>query len=275
MNLMSSWESFTPEKINQKCCRLLLSVHKKTSRLAVLGELGRHPLFIKSVSHCINYKLSLEKNKDPKSILGSLMVEMRTMADQNQDCWLTRVQKLEKLTNCPKISGFSKTSGKTILAALKLKFEQFWLEKVNEVKLGPDNLNHNKLRTYSKLKHKFGPEPYINLVRNRSHRMHSTRLRTSAHNLNIERGRYQNIPLAERICKYCSTPTAGSSTSPTQPPPCEPSVDSEFHFLIQCQTLAVIACMGNFPPWTKPLQILLRRKSLFGYSVQGPHRKQN
>ena len=85
-NFLGSWENFVPEKINQKCCRMLLSVHKKTSRLAVLGELGRHPLFIKSVSHCLNYKLHLNLKTDPRSILSNLITEMRLMADRDQDC---------------------------------------------------------------------------------------------------------------------------------------------------------------------------------------------
>ena len=39
--LMKFWEKFQPEILNQKVCRLLLSVHKKCSKLVVLGDLGR------------------------------------------------------------------------------------------------------------------------------------------------------------------------------------------------------------------------------------------
>ena len=49
--LMKSWESFIPETLNQRFCRLLLSLHKKTSRLAVLGELSRYPLLITTLIH--------------------------------------------------------------------------------------------------------------------------------------------------------------------------------------------------------------------------------
>ena len=44
-NILKAWETFQPETLNQKVCRLLLSVHKRCSRLAVLGELGRYPVF--------------------------------------------------------------------------------------------------------------------------------------------------------------------------------------------------------------------------------------
>ena len=57
--------------------------------------------------------------------------------------------------------------------------------------------------------------------------MHLTRIRTSAHNLGIELGRHKNLPLDKRICRYCS-----SSTN-------EPSIDTEFHFLIQCPVFKI------------------------------------
>ena len=42
-NLLSFWKDFLCEKMNQKCSRMSLSVNRKTSRLAVLGELGGIP----------------------------------------------------------------------------------------------------------------------------------------------------------------------------------------------------------------------------------------
>ena len=40
--LLRAWENFQFETLNQKICRLLLSVHKRCSRLAALGELDTH-----------------------------------------------------------------------------------------------------------------------------------------------------------------------------------------------------------------------------------------
>ena len=72
------------------------------------------------------------------------------------------------------------------------------------------------------LKNNFNIEPYIKLVRNRIQRMHITRLRISAHNLNIERGRYKGLTIAQRVCKYC--------------PSNENNIDDEIHFLNKCKT---------------------------------------
>ena len=87
------------------------------------------------------------------------MVEMRAMANQSKDCWLTRVQNMEKLLNTPKLPSLSLTSGKILLADLKLKFEPFWKHKISEQKIGPDGINHKKLRTYSTLKNSFVLSP--------------------------------------------------------------------------------------------------------------------
>ena len=54
-SLFDFWENFKCEVINQRCCRMLLSVHKKTTRLAVIGELGRHPIWIGAMSRCLAY----------------------------------------------------------------------------------------------------------------------------------------------------------------------------------------------------------------------------
>ena len=146
---------------------------------------------------------------------------MGAMANQSQDCWLTRVQKMEKILNVPILAGPSRSSGKTLLADLEPKFEQFWRMKLTEEKIGPDNINHNKLRTYSTLKKSFSQEPYLGLVQNRTQRMHITRLRISAHNLNIEWGRYKGLAIANRVCKYCQNET---------------NIDDELHFLNKCKT---------------------------------------
>ena len=99
------------KKINQKSCRTILSVNKKTSRLAVLGELARYPIFIPSLAQCLSYKLSLHTRQVPSSLLGHVMTEMGQMSEKGQDCWLTRVNKIEQLLKIPKISGPAKTRG--------------------------------------------------------------------------------------------------------------------------------------------------------------------
>ena len=94
---MKFWENFKPEILNQKCCRMWLSVHKKCSRLAILGDLGRYPTFIKALAHCLNYKMHLNSNLESDSLLAHTYREMRAMAGNLTDCWLLKVNKIQTL----------------------------------------------------------------------------------------------------------------------------------------------------------------------------------
>ena len=240
--LMDFWENFKCETINQKCSRMALSVNKKTSRLAVLGELGRYPLFVQSLAQCLNYKLSLLSRKSSNKLIGHALSEMEQLSKQNSDTWLTRVCQIEKILKIPQNIFLSKTSGKRLVAILKSKFDIHFLEKINEVKLSNSDTNdHNKLRTYKTLKASFTREPYVDLIRNRNQRCFLSRLHVSSHNLQIELGRYTRpiTPIDKRTCQYCCLgppacpPSPGSPTlAPPATTPAPP--DTEFHFLVQC-----------------------------------------
>ena len=48
-------------------------------------------------------------------------------------------------------------------------------------------------------------EKYLSVIKNREVRKCVTALRISAHQLEIEMGRYKNVPLNSRICKLCKS----------------------------------------------------------------------
>jgi hypothetical protein len=64
---------------------------------------------------------------------------------------------------------------------------------------------NGKLRCCLLFKCNFGFENYLSIVRSFEHRKNITKLRISAHKLQIEVGRYQGILLQNRVCHRCST----------------------------------------------------------------------
>lgn len=70
-----------------------------------------------------------------------------------------------------------------------------------------------------KFKQNFGYENYLSLVKNFDFRRAICKLPISAHKLQIEFGRFSNIPRNERICKKCSSGC----------------VEDEIHFLTSCE----------------------------------------
>ena len=217
-NILKFWESFQPELLNQKVCRLLLSVHKRCSRLAVLGELGRYPVVLPALRHCLKYQYHIN-GIDNTSLI---YITLSDMKDNPQiDCWLSRVEKIKTLLNMKRLCGKPERAGLIIDKTIKSKFDRFFLDEINKKKLDNDGQDHNKLRFYNRLKGSFKIEPYIVKIRNRNQRQWLSRYRTSAHTLHIESGRYTRpvTPISDRKCKFCK----------------DGSIDDEEHFILFCE----------------------------------------
>ena len=77
-NILAFWDKFKLETLNQKIGRMVLGVHKKSSRLGVMGELGRYPLLIKGLCHVLKYHAHLNKINNPNSLIGLSVQEMKS-----------------------------------------------------------------------------------------------------------------------------------------------------------------------------------------------------
>ena len=89
------------------------------------------------------------------------------------------------------------------------QYYQSWYSAIN---------NSQRLISYSRYKHTFTLEPYLDNIHERKFQTALTRFRLSSHNLEIEIGRYQNIPREERLCKFCTSNV----------------IENEYHFLLIC-----------------------------------------
>ena len=203
-SLLKFWENFKPEVLNQKICRMLLSVHKKTSRLAVLGELGRYPMLVPALKLCLKYHYSLETS-DRNSLIYTAFNEMRQSPDL--DCWYSRVGEIKSLLGIQRTYGLPHKVGCMIDKNNKSKFDRFFIDEINQIKPGNDGQDHNKLRLYKTFKGSFTQEPYLCNVPNRNQRAWLSRFRTSAHNFRVESGRHTSpvTPLSKRVCVYCDS----------------------------------------------------------------------
>ena len=61
----------------------------------------------------------------------------------------------------------------------------------------------SKLFLYSKLKKEIELEEYLKIEKNFKYRQLLTKFRLSDHTLEVEFGRYKNIPRNQRLCKTC------------------------------------------------------------------------
>jgi hypothetical protein len=75
----------------------------------------------------------------------------------------------------------------------------------------------NKLRTYRQFKTTFGTEEYCKIILPRCHRSAFAKFRCGTAPLRIETGRYERLPVNERLCPFCND-----------------KVESEFHTVMEC-----------------------------------------
>ena len=106
---------------------MLLSVHKKSIRLAVLGELGRYPIMLPALKLCLKYQYSQE-NTDKDSLIYKAILDMKN--DPQLDSWYSRVEKIKSYLNIGKCSGKPQKVGAFIERKINSKFDRFFLDEL-------------------------------------------------------------------------------------------------------------------------------------------------
>ena len=91
------------------------------------------------------------------------------------------------------------------------QYYQSWYSDIN---------NSQRLASYSRIKHSFESESYLDNISERKYKIALSKFRLSSHNLEIETGRYNSKPRSERIYRLCQMNV----------------VEDEFHFLLTCET---------------------------------------
>ena len=154
-----------------------------------------------------------EKCENSFPLLYDAFTESKTLAELKKPTWYMSTKKLTE-----KIKSYQPTLKEgTIITEtiLKRSFLEEWKKSRNIHSDG-------KLSSYVIFKNYFGLEKYLGIINNFEMRRSLTRLRLSAHQLLIEKGRYIGIPLHNRICPRCSSN----------------EVEDEIHFLFNCTSLA-------------------------------------
>jgi hypothetical protein len=198
------------EKLHLNFCRMILGVNNKTANVAVLGELGRMPIFIKGFKFAVNFfNRAIRSEED--SLLKFAIEESKTKQNSNK-CWSNWLHKILSA-----IHGQNFQLENEILYSnhsFNEKFIDFWKRKLfNDQRIE----GGNKLRTYRLFKSNHTMEKYLHIIKNKNHRQALTKLRVSNHKLRIETGRYTGTAIDQRVCDVCQT------------------LEDEKHFLILCK----------------------------------------
>ena len=215
------WSIFSAEKLNKlrdsyfnklcsdliaeilhvKFCKYVLEISRRSTNIAIAGELGRYPLFLEVILNMIKYFIHLS-NPICTALVAEFFEASRKLHLENKRSWyrnITEVIDYFGMDKC-KIFNLKSTLKKIIFQCLCMKYKNTWKSELFNDKR--HNSCGNKLRTYRLFKDQFVYEPYLNWG-TYNQRNILTKFRISSHKLEIQKGRYMNIPAEQRICRLC------------------------------------------------------------------------
>ena len=209
------------EQVQNKLCRYALKVGKNTSNLATRSELGRYPLIITIAALTVKYWAKLLQT--PNKLAYQAYQENIQMDERGQNTWVTVLRAILNRCNLYHLWESQTVRKpdevvKVVTTTLRHQYEHVFFAKLNST-TGTKPNTGNKLRTYAKIKNQYQPEPYLIQGLPTYITRPIARIRVSAHELEIERGRWRRprVPAEERHCRHCRD-----------------MVEDEEHFIVHC-----------------------------------------
>ena len=206
------------EKIHLKFIKSTLGVRKQTPTPAKYGDTGQFPLIIRQHIKAVKYWCRILKlsQSHPVRNAYNMLLELDAISFTN---WCSRIRSVLERTGLDQ-TWESQNIGDTNKFMLSFNesivriFTQRWRKDIESL---------SKLRTYALVKKYFCVEPYILHIRGNHLITAMARYRMSSHDLNIERGRFNNpiTPQNQRICTRCELN----------------EIDDEIHFLLHCSAM--------------------------------------
>ena len=191
------------EQVHLRHLKYLLGTNRRSSNLAAWGETGKFPMVIEFIKLSVDYfkrVMGLPKTQLVKAAMEEQIrlqlpwyVSMKSVLESFNKIAPSQYEvNSSSFLNATLLSDLC--SATTTASNIKELFTSSWQSAIKESR---------KLSFYSKVKSIHRWEPYLDHVGSFYVRRSTARIRCSSHKLSVETGRYANIPLNQRICKYC------------------------------------------------------------------------
>lgn len=187
------------EKVHIGFCKYVLGVPSHTCTVAVLAETGRHPMYIHYYKRCIKYWLKLlnmPESRYPKACYTMLY----SLDQQGRTTWASAIRQLLCKYGYQEVWEAQRVENRTVFLR---EFSQKVLETFN-LEWEESVAQSSKLSLFRELKPDgIGRESYLFNVTIKKYRASIAKIRCSAHELRIEKGRHKGELMADRVCKLC------------------------------------------------------------------------
>ena len=208
------------ESTHLKIMKWILGVHKKTNNNFCYGDTGRFPWTLSVLPQCIRYfvRASLAVEGNVNTLLHHAFQEQKKLNLSWFNTW-------SHIISCSAIARPNLGPVQATSAYLQETFINHWTVEL---------LNQSKMSFYVGVKLGFGEEHYLNL-RSRAHRCNIAKLRSSSHDLRIEKGRYTKCidNRIQKACRYCCNISTLEYLAEL-PFSVDPVLETEEHALTEC-----------------------------------------
>ena len=201
------------ELIHTKFCRKILYVRQSTNLNCLYGELGRVPLQVYRKINMVRYWYKILKTHDnslPKKVYQMIKTDADANITYGGANWAFQIKQILETHGLSYIwlhQNAHLVSFSVIKQRILDAYRQCWLTEIN-----------NRLTAYCRFKSSLIQEKYLDFISDKRFKIALCKFRVSAHNLGIERGRYEKIPRENRKCTFCTLN----------------ALDNEYHFLLVC-----------------------------------------
>ena len=198
------------EKVLMNFGKYILGVNRKACNAGVRGELGLYPVYFDIISRAINYSHRL-RQLPTNTLLKAAYLKSVDLDKSGVSTWTTGFKKLCNTVTDKNEEELYAMTKRDILDMCRKAYVKHWVSIIRK--------EDSKLNFYATIKNNMNFENYLNDIKSFRHRQAYTKLRISAHNLEVEKGRYcrPKIPRHLRFCKEC-----------------EQKCEDECHFLTIC-----------------------------------------
>ena len=200
------------ETLHLKVCKYALGVRSSTTTDAVYAELGRVSLQCQRHINILNFFTRLS-SLDSQRYASKAFYMLTKDADHGHYNWVSYARDLRVLYEIQQTDTRSNVKNKV--------FKHFQSKVLHS--LNAHITDNKKLSLYASFKTNYKFEPYLDYIADFTVRSTLAKLRLSAHNLQIETGRFskKKTPRDERFCLYCKSQNTFT-------------VENEVHFVLAC-----------------------------------------
>ena len=195
---LNSLDNLPFEKIHNRFCKYLLGVHKKASNFASRLEFGREPIFNFICSQSFKYYSHLSQLPDVRLLKEAFELD-KTLFQDGYKSWYSRVHNFMQKFSITE----AEVKANNILDILLARYSFDMNNELSRLRAQP---HANKLHTFSNVYSDFSLQKYLSFGLPKDKTKGLLKLRISAHDLLVERGRYfrPQIPRDQRVCATCN-----------------------------------------------------------------------